>query len=361
MNHYTFLHGADLHLGGAGAGTALPKAIRDRLKQESWAAFAHLLQTCQDRKIDFLLLAGDLFDHDRIRMTDLKAMASTFAALDHTRVFISPGNHDPMGGRLSYAAVDWPENVTLFTEESLTECQVDDWLSIWGLGWQNTRLDQPHVSLTTTPNLLKTNLLLIHGELDAVHSPYLPLSDHRPFLRAFDYVALGHIHKPSVQEEKLVYSGAPFASSFKDQGDRGYVKGHIQKKSVTHEFVSMEHIRFEEKDVALRPDNTWEEIRQRLVSIPSGDHTIYRIRLTGRLDPDLDITGIRAAVEGDFYHLDLVDDTMPDYDVERLYQENQGNIIGLFLRSMLQQDLEDPVQRMALFYGLEALLQGRER
>ncbi|QSX08011.1 DNA repair exonuclease [Alkalibacter rhizosphaerae] len=359
MNHYTFLHSADLHLGGAGASVVLPRSIRTRLRQGSWEAFARLVHICRDKNIDFLFLAGDVFDHDRIRMTDLKAMASTLASLERTRVFIAPGNHDPMEGRLSYGAVDWPENVIIFSRETWTEVEINDWLSIWGFGWKNNSLDGDRVSFDVDMNLLKTNVLLVHGDLESADSPYFPLKNHRDFLERFDYAALGHIHKPSAQTGKWIYSGAPLASSFKDRGPRGYVKGHIQKGGVFHEFEALDHIRFEEGEVTLSPDDGWEEVREGILSARMGDKTICRIRLKGVMDPDLDVEHIHRSLEGDFYHLEILDETIPDYDVERLYKENQDNIIGLFLRSMLQEDLDDPVQRMALFYGLEALLQER--
>lgn len=360
MNHYTFLHGADLHLGGAGASTVLPRSIRTRLKQESWESFARIVQTCRERGVDFLFLSGDIFDHDRIRMTDLKAMASTFETLEHTRVFIAPGNHDPVGGRLSYDAVDWPANVTVFREEALTEVPINDWLSIWGFAWKNNSLDLKRIRMDGDLNLLKTNILLIHGDWDAVESDYLPLKPYASLLERFDYVALGHIHKPSIDGGKIVYSGAPYASSFKDQGLRGTLRGHIQKGRVTHEFVPMNHIRFEEKTVEVEGADTWQDIRRKILAVNEGEQIVCRVTVEGIKDPDLNLDDLKTTLEDAFLYLELVDDTIPDYDIERLYQEHQDNIIGQFVKSMLQEDLQDPVQRLALFYGLDALLQGRE-
>lgn len=359
MNHYTFIHTADLHLGEAGKNVALPREIRDQLRQENWEAFSRILQDCREKKIDFLFLAGDVFDHDKIRMTDLKALASMLGSLEHTRIYIAPGNHDPLGGRLSYGAVDWPENVVIFSEEAMVETKVDDWLSLWGFGWKNNRLDRGQITLEADVNPLRTNVLLLHGDLETQDSPYFPLKDQLGVLDLFDYVALGHVHKPGEKCGKLVYSGSPTASSFKDQGIRGYVKGHIQRGAVFHDFVPLDHIRFQEKNVSVEPDDTWEDIRKKLLSAKSGEKSISRIYLSGILDPDLDLNHILETLEGEFYHLELVDETLPDYDLERLYRENQGNVIGMFLRNMMREDLEDPVQRMALFYGLEALLQER--
>lgn len=360
MNHFTFLHAADLHLGGAGASTVLPRAIRTRLKQESWEAFARLAQLCRERGVDFLFLSGDVFDHDRIRMTDLKAMASTFETLEPTRVFIAPGNHDPVGGRLSYDAVDWPDNVVVFREEALTEISINDWLSVWGFAWVNNSLDLRRLRMEADLNLLKTNILLIHGDLDSVESNYLPLKPYGELLSRFDYVALGHIHKPSEEGGKMIYSGAPYASSFKDQGPRGYIRGHVQKGRVTQEFVPLNFIRFHEGSAELEGSDTWQEIREKILAMKEGEHSVCRITLKGIKDPDLDLNHLKTSLEDAFLYLEMADETIPDFDIERLYLEHQDNIIGLFLKDMLQENLEDPVQRQALFYGLDALLQGRE-
>ena len=49
----------------------------------------------------------------------------------------------------------------------------------------------------------------------------------------FDYIALGHIHKPMIlKEDQIIYSGALEPVDKNDTGPHGYVKGEITASGV---------------------------------------------------------------------------------------------------------------------------------
>ena len=70
------------------------------------------------------------------------------------------------------------------------------------------------------------------------------------------------------------------------------------------------------------------------------------------------------------YFCSIEDKTRPQYDIDALYRENQGNLIGDFIGSFLRResgaengeklDAERELEEKALYYGLEALLSQRE-
>ena len=51
----------------------------------------------------------------------------------------------------------------------------------------------------------------------------------------------------------------------------------------------------------------------------------------------------------------IQDDSEPQYDFARLFAEHPGDMIGFFIRA-LQKDDMSPVEKKALFYGINALL-----
>jgi len=64
------------------------------------------------------------------------------------------------------------------------------------------------------------NILITHGALDGgteEFREYNPLRETRLKKIGFDYIALGHIHKPYYKEEKdqrIVYPGSPISLGF---------------------------------------------------------------------------------------------------------------------------------------------------
>ena len=58
--------------------------------------------------------------------------------------------------------------------------------------------------------------------------------------------------------------------------------------------------------------------------------------------------------------MDVVDESVPDYDFEALYKENADNMIGMFIKRIKESNKNDQVVRKALYYGIEALLGAKE-
>ena len=54
--------------------------------------------------------------------------------------------------------------------------------------------------------------------------------------------------------------------------------------------------------------------------------------------------------------IEVVDQTVPDYDFNELYEENKNNLIGMYIDHICNSGEEDEIIRKALYYGIEALL-----
>ena len=56
--------------------------------------------------------------------------------------------------------------------------------------------------------------------------------------------------------------------------------------------------------------------------------------------------------------IDLVDDTKPSYDFAKLLAQNQENLLGKYIESLIDSD-EDSVEYLALCEGVQALMETR--
>lgn len=361
MVRYKFVHTGDLHLGCGLKTSSLPEDVRNNLRLDVWKALNQIVSYCKEKRVDFLFIAGDLFEHDLFKMSDLKMLAAYFKSLDKTKVFISPGNHDPLGGFMSYKAIDWPENIHIFKDEKITEVKVDDWMSVWGFGWNGEYIRDAKDVLGDVPDVFRTNILVLHGDAIDSGSNYLPLRDEMEYLNSFDYVALGHIHKPNQLGAKIKYCGSPLSISFKDEGKRGFIKGDVTKGEVTSEFIPLEFRQFHLETVEVVPEESYLDICDKIKKLSHNkNQDLFKITVNGILDVDVDFEMIKQGIYDSFYYVELIDTTIKDYDLESLYSQNENNIIGRFIKEMAQEDLNDSTNRQALYHGLEALLQERQ-
>lgn len=121
MDIIRYIHAADLHLDTPFQGLCREAArsghLARLLHEATFTALERLFRLCETEKPDFLVLAGDIYNHENHSVKAQLRLRDGCLRLKELgiRVFLAHGNHDPLSSRL--AAVDWPENVTVFGPE----------------------------------------------------------------------------------------------------------------------------------------------------------------------------------------------------------------------------------------------------
>ena len=108
MRPLRVIHAADCHLDAPSR--SLAREVRERVEQSARTAVERLVALAVDREADALLLAGDLFDRDLVRIpTELwlpEVLGEATAA--GVTVIAVTGNHDPGGGAGPLDRIGWP-------------------------------------------------------------------------------------------------------------------------------------------------------------------------------------------------------------------------------------------------------------
>ena len=196
---------------------------------------------------------------------------------------------------------------------------------------------------------------MAHGG-DASH---LPLNFNSLELSPFSYIALGHIHKPQViSEDKIAYCGSPEPLDLTETGVHGYFTGEIHPEThkLTHlEFVPAATLQYLPLAVKVSRETTNMELADRIMAEirKRGEENIYRFRLKGMRDPDIEFD--LSSLEAQFRIAEIIDDTEPDYDFSALFAEHSSDMIGFFIQALQKEDMS-PVEKKALYYGVNALL-----
>ncbi len=197
-------HSSDLHI-----------CIDGRPARSDVAVLEVVLRTAAANAADILLLAGDIFDHNRLPMETLDRTARLLA--DYGKpVVILPGNHDPITPDSVYrrGGVADPGNVHVFgvTDGDQAAFAGLD-LSIWG---------RPHTDYNdmsplegAPPRVYRWQIAMAHGHWhpgeDDPHRSWL-IRDRQIAALDADYLALGHWDRPTPAGDGTVpayYSGSP--------------------------------------------------------------------------------------------------------------------------------------------------------
>ena len=87
-----FVHCADVHIGME---FALNRLRSKQRKAEILQSFLRVIDYCRDEEVDILLIAGDLFDSEKVEAAVVEQIKEAFAGIPGTDIYIAPGNHDP--------------------------------------------------------------------------------------------------------------------------------------------------------------------------------------------------------------------------------------------------------------------------
>jgi predicted phosphodiesterase len=238
---FKFLHTADLHLDSPQLNLdqydGAPVAWRNPTRQ----AFDNLVGLAISEQVQFVLIAGDLYDGDcRNFHTPLHFRRKMHGLREHgIQVFIVQGNHDAESRMQKAFSLELPDNVHMFSTHRAGTARIDDLqVAIHGQGFA-TRDVQEDLS-AGYPEAARgwLNIGLLHtscGSYDA-HARYAPSTIAGLTQKGYDYWALGHIHKREQlagPEPWIVYPGNPQGRHVREIGPRGCVIASVEADRIT--------------------------------------------------------------------------------------------------------------------------------
>ncbi len=343
-----FIHIADVHLGAA---PDSGKAYSANRPKELWESFKQIIELCEREQTDILLIAGDLFHRQPLRK-DLKEVDYLFSTLTHTKVVLIAGNHDYIKPDSFYHSFKWSENVYPLFGQNTEYVEFDEYnLAVYGFSYYAKEMKEERYSFKA-PGYCKREILLAHGG-DEKH---IPIRKEALARSGFDYVALGHIHKPQILlENQAAYSGALEPVDKNDVGEHGYIKGEITSKGVKIKFVPFASRQYIPMNVTVHENMTNGSLKEFVTQQieEKGIQNMFKITLIGERDVDIQFEPETLDVYNNV--LEVIDKTYPAFDYKKLYHENKENLIGCFIDSIGTCD-KDTVEFLALQEGIRALL-----
>jgi DNA repair protein SbcD/Mre11 len=246
LHPFSFIHTADLHLG------AMQYGLEERRNDFS-TAFAHVVDAAIKLEVDFLIIAGDLFDNPRPSSATLTDVITELNRLKKHKIPVLAvnGSHDTAQSAETsiLTPLDKAELLRFLPLHgskgwSNQECYV------YGLFNYSSRLrllqELPNFLLENPPNPEKPfNICVLHQGMEwpgiAVPYPLEILPKELP--PGFQYYASGHLHRHAILrlEDHKAFFVYPGATETKDLREAEEKKGFCYVQVKSKDDVEIEH------------------------------------------------------------------------------------------------------------------------
>lgn len=289
-----FIHCADIHLDSPLRGLARYEgAPEDEVRGASRRAFENLIQLALRERVDFVVIAGDLYDGDWPDFNTGLFFAKGMARLGESgvAVYLVRGNHDA-ASRLS-RALPLPKNVHLFPD-SAPATLIDErlGLAVHGQSFATAAVAEDLAATYPEPVPGCFNLGVLHTSLTGRpgHDSYAPTSEAVLRAKGYDYWALGHVHAREIvsRDPWIVFPGNLQGRHIREQGAKGCELVRVDEDGIASEAVALDVLRWAELDLPVAGladlDALYEEFAGRLrrqLARADGRILGLRLRLSG--------------------------------------------------------------------------------
>lgn len=355
-----FVHLADLHLDAKFDSLSSIDGLPQKRRLEQRKALKDVVEYIKENDIKLFLISGDLYEQNYIRKSSIEYVNKLFEEIPDTQIFIAPGNHDPYIKNSFYSTYTWSKNVHIFNE-NIEKIDFED-AHIYGFGFTDFYCKQSEIEEIQVEEPDDINILITHGSLDGGSDDlreYNPLRQSKLKQLDFDYIALGHIHKPYYNEEKnqkIFYPGSTISLGFDELGEHGILVGDIEKDELKVKFMTIDPRQYEEKEIDITEMTSNEEVLEKLQNLVLNNENLYKIILVGKRYFTLNIDEIKKLNSKENI-VKIKDKTKVGIDIERIAEEN--NVRGIFVRNMLErkerENLDEDFIEKAIEIGLEVL------
>jgi DNA repair protein SbcD/Mre11 len=300
------LHMADVHLGARHRDLGTAAAAQ---RERQFAAFRRAVDAAIERRVDAVLICGDLFDSNAQPRRSAEKAAGELRRLADQGIptVLIPGTHDCYDQSSIYRALDLAELaglpagsglITVLTPErpKIVLANVD--LTVFGFVFETKRAPRSPLAGFHADRGKETrwSVGMIHGSLmisGKVEVDDVLFRTEEIAASGLDYLALGHWH--SFQQGKAggttwAYSGAPEPVAVDQDGAGQVLLVELQEppQGVSIQPIPVGRTTFQAMDIDAAGISSRDDLARQLRALANPD-LVLEVRLTGVAPADLDI------------------------------------------------------------------------
>ena len=335
-----FVHIADIHFDSPFVNLSDRENLGDIKRLEQRKVFKKVIEYIKENQVDFLFIAGDLYEHQYIRKSTIEYINELFKEIPDTKIYISPGNHDPYIKNSYYNQFHWNDNVHIFS--SKIEKVASENFDIYGFGFDDFYCTDCGIQNLEIEDKTKTNILLIHSTIDGANleeKQYNSIPKRVIEEKGFDYVATGHIHKldyHTYENQKIVYPGSLISLGFDELGKHGIIVGELEEenKTLKTEFIPLSENDFEEMELEVTEFISKDELIEKINDLNIPDNVLIKVILMGKRNFEIDKYELYKLLTNERI-IKIKDHTKIQYNLEEI--ANNHTLKGLFAKEILKE------------------------
>jgi len=368
------LHCSDIHLDAPFVGMTGEKA--DERRRELRNTFARMMEFVRERKIDYVLIAGDLFETKYATNMTAEILIREFRNCMDTKFIIAPGKNDCYDNNPLYLSGRLPDNCYVFSSDTLSRFDFEeDKITIYGWAFKGEELTESPIFDKHVDDSSKINIVCGYADFDGeIGSTNCPISSQEMNRFGADYYAFGSHHQKTDFAKKggsmYSYCGSLECTGFDNPHVGGvklltvdYNDGEL---AIDGKHVSFGQLRFVTEVIDITGVDANNEITNRISRLISdkkyGVETALRVELVGYIDPRFIVpTRLECDAFG-LYYFDMTDKTVPLYGTEHFKRDMSvaGEIYRRLLPMMQSENEEDRLTASRAFRVALAALENRD-
>ncbi len=308
MTAFSFVHAADIHLDSPLSGlSAYEGAPVELLRNAPRAAFSNLIDEAISERVDFMLIAGDLYDGGWKDFNTGLFFVSEMGRLkrEDIPVFIVHGNHDAESELTKQLTL--PDNVTVFSTRKAETHQLENiGVALHGRSFRDAKTEENLAVDYAAAVTDCFNIGVLHTAVEghAEHASYAPCSLSDLTGKEYDYWALGHVHEHIILSEVplIAFPGNLQGRHIRETGPRGALLVTVEDGKPTIERMFVDTVRWHRIEIDAGEAHSLQNVvllaRDRLEILlrddADGRPLAVRVIFTGRSRAHGELFGLEA-------------------------------------------------------------------
>ena len=238
-----FIHAADIHLDSPLRGLErYDEAPVEEIREATRLAFVNLIKLAVEQQVDFVVLAGDLYDGDWPDFSTGLFFTARMYELQQAgiQVYLLAGNHDAASQITKNLHL--PDNVHKFGHKKPETFVIDGLdVALHGQSFAKRAVTEDLSINYPKPLNQHFNIGVLHTSLSGTpeHEPYAPCKQEALQAKGYQYWALGHVHQRQVISEDpwIVFPGNIQGRHIRESGAKGCTLVSVEQhiiQSVVH-------------------------------------------------------------------------------------------------------------------------------
>lgn len=262
-----FIHAADIHLDSPLKGLeAYDDAPVEEIRGATRKAFVSLVDFAIEEEIDFMIVAGDLYDGGWKDYNTGLFFAMQMGRLESAgiKVFVTSGNHDS-ASRIT-KNLPLPENVKVFSAAEPETVVLDEFgVMVHGQSYKTSAVTENIASTYPLGDQSFFNIGILHTSLTGRvgHENYAPCSLNDLKSKGYDYWALGHVHNREVvcDDPVILFPGNIQGRHIRETGAKGATLVSVEDGQIRSlEAIELDELRWSICTIDVSDCETREEV-----------------------------------------------------------------------------------------------------